>query len=784
LSPFGRVQNLDHIGQAWSLPALKEAVESLNNVLDTLPHGFFKGANPMIHGPEILLGDFYQGTRIPRLKPPQRHVVPVIHHVYRLFRASSKLTGLRDVAIRLMRDFEMTIFVDPSVYPVQQYGIIPLVQQLFLDSVEDIVFVRSLIEYGDAPMLPYIPPPPNRQVSTHEAFGMPFLSMIHNTNCEIFITKTLFVVSDAMRRGGYGTIEEAIVLLQQTEADGRERGIRGKISVGDFHGMFYSDFGVESSTWTHLREQWDSDGASQHVMRSKTNAITEDVSYTLLKSLLAKTDKTLVDRRQHVIDINEVVMRWPFDERNVWHHMAILQFVRCIDLLFDTLKERILMDETRNPTKRSLLRYRLQKSLLHRERFAKRTPLLIAASHCQDRNHVLVKTLLDVAEWSGLDMQNYVNNVKDDFGNSAQMYFDGTYTFYHLAPTSELVTAAGYSQQVNRFWRGPTILSTEWEMDWENGGGWEQFSKRPDLDLPHGHCDIQEVQGLPSMKELVSLINKKQPVVLRGALKDLKVARSMWSLENILKKYGDVSVSVGLIPYLATFAANLPQLEDTSSQEYNTIMREYIHKFRRSGDNFDLDDAPVYLFTSDIANENPTIYDESIQGLEYIRNVTGMQHIAEGQFFIGEAATGAPVHWHNSAINFLWYGRKRWVLFEPDEAFYSVKTSLAFFTEDLPDIRSDKGTVLQAAGKRLIPREFVQEAGDIVLLPDYWGHGTLNLEASVGIAFEHHSLASKMFQTSTNGYTAMALQMKGKFEAMEDMHKRMGNGDFHFDAGP
>ena len=32
--------------------------------------------------------------------------------------------------------------------------------------------------------------------------------------------------------------------------------------------------------------------------------------------------------------------------------------------------------------------------------------------------------------------------------------------------------------------------------------------------------------------------------------------------------------------------------------------------------------------------------------------------------------------------------------------------------------------------------EFVQEAEDLVLLPNFWSHATLNLEASVGFAFE------------------------------------------------
>ena len=31
--------------------------------------------------------------------------------------------------------------------------------------------------------------------------------------------------------------------------------------------------------------------------------------------------------------------------------------------------------------------------------------------------------------------------------------------------------------------------------------------------------------------------------------------------------------------------------------------------------------------------------------------------------------------------------------------------------------------------------EFTQQAGDIVLLPDNWGHATLNIESSIGAVF-------------------------------------------------
>ncbi len=35
--------------------------------------------------------------------------------------------------------------------------------------------------------------------------------------------------------------------------------------------------------------------------------------------------------------------------------------------------------------------------------------------------------------------------------------------------------------------------------------------------------------------------------------------------------------------------------------------------------------------------------------------------------------------------------------------------------------------------------ECVQEAGDIVIVPTFWGHATLNVEPTIGVAYEMDS---------------------------------------------
>jgi hypothetical protein len=97
------------------------------------------------------------------------------------------------------------------------------------------------------------------------------------------------------------------------------------------------------------------------------------------------------------------------------------------------------------------------------------------------------------------------------------------------------------------------------------------------------------------------------------------------------------------------------------------------------------------------------------------------------------------------------YGRKRWAVLPPKDAQFSQKPALQFFAEDVPDLRNPSAATTDARFHR--PRgdlsyevhdvpgawelyEFTQHAGDLVFLPDFWGHATLNLETSVGMALE------------------------------------------------
>ena len=69
------------------------------------------------------------------------------------------------------------------------------------------------------------------------------------------------------------------------------------------------------------------------------------------------------------------------------------------------------------------------------------------------------------------------------------------------------------------------------------------------------------------------------PVVMRGAGRDLDLPREVWTVENIRRRFGDVEVSLGHIPYADQFdSAYNPKVKTTAT------MRDFLNTFSESGE--------------------------------------------------------------------------------------------------------------------------------------------------------------------------------------------------------
>ena len=93
------------------------------------------------------------------------------------------------------------------------------------------------------------------------------------------------------------------------------------------------------------------------------------------------------------------------------------------------------------------------------------------------------------------------------------------------------------------------------------------------------------------------------------------------------------------------------------------------------------------------------------------------------QFIMGPEASGAPMHFHVEAFNAAIVGRKRWFLVPPAKNFWSRKPAAAWFADNYKAVRKPVF-------------ECVQGPGDIMYVPEGYGHAVLNLEETVAVAAE------------------------------------------------
>ena len=100
----------------------------------------------------------------------------------------------------------------------------------------------------------------------------------------------------------------------------------------------------------------------------------------------------------------------------------------------------------------------------------------------------------------------------------------------------------------------------------------------------------------------------------------------------------------------------------------------------------------------------------------------GLLRTVSIQFYVGGTGAGAQPHWHGPAWNWLLRGRKRWMLWPPEQATYAQRhVTLAV------------EPATHAAGAPLVCEQL---AGDVLVLPALWGHATLNKAPSIGFATE------------------------------------------------
>ena len=276
---------------------------------------------------------------------------------------------------------------------------------------------------------------------------------------------------------------------------------------------------------------------------------------------------------------------------------------------------------------------------------------------------------------------------------------------------------------------------------------------------PPDRCDIQQVPAHMSTSadfNVMPYLHMHRPVILRGAGRYLK-ARTSCQKGALRAAFGNESLTVATIPYAGMFGvddvnvttiADFAEMVDgISTAEPAAAGRAQLYAFDThltDPDRLETQEAHAHLLKHfDLTLPHFDRALESLvaswystgRSLEQTREALARADVSlevDGpriEFYFGPPGSGAPWHYHDPAFNALAYGRKRWFVMPPSRAVFSNKPSVEWYRTEFEQLEPDSGA-------RRDVLECTQEAGDILFVPDRWSHATINLETSIGLAYE------------------------------------------------
>ena len=192
-------------------------------------------------------------------------------------------------------------------------------------------------------------------------------------------------------------------------------------------------------------------------------------------------------------------------------------------------------------------------------------------------------------------------------------------------------------------------------------------------------------------------------------------------------RYGGLQFSASAMPYSELYHGPHQASQTTKL----TSLSDYIRGFTRQqhDDHSTGTEFPCYyIFDGQILHRNPSLAADAPLP-EFFSSSSSNLSVLLHQFLVGPKGSGSPPHFHGHALNLLVYGVKRWYLWPPAEAHFDLCPVWEWQEEHM----RGRGRGGGEGGKW---KECVQLPGDVVFVPEGWGHAVVNTEHSIAVAYE------------------------------------------------
>jgi hypothetical protein len=217
-------------------------------------------------------------------------------------------------------------------------------------------------------------------------------------------------------------------------------------------------------------------------------------------------------------------------------------------------------------------------------------------------------------------------------------------------------------------------------------------------------CNIERRQNL-SVSDFLLYQMRSIPVIVERNPQDSALFQQLCEKEHLTEYYGSRQVI-------------LSTANSFSHNKLSTSLSDYLNNMMHAQD-LSIDGATTYLLFGDNSDEDWKDLLDHYKKPKY--------PYPEGSLSWGIAGsgTGVPFHHHGAVFNEVIHGLKRWFLYPPDitPEFHEDQTTLYWLLNVYPYL-SNKALLL----------ECVLGPNEMLFLPSFWWHATLNVGETVNIA--------------------------------------------------
>ena len=223
-----------------------------------------------------------------------------------------------------------------------------------------------------------------------------------------------------------------------------------------------------------------------------------------------------------------------------------------------------------------------------------------------------------------------------------------------------------------------------------------------------------------------------RPVVITDAI-DHWAARSRWTLDHFKHRYADTRLTV--------FRLEKERYEPGSAEDM--ALSAFIDQIQRKS----FDDYPYYVRDDwQIFLTHPELlsdYEVPKYFFDWFGVLPAFMRLIYPRIFIGPKGAVTPLHldiWGTHAWLAQLVGRKRWILFSPDQRQFLYDCNA-----QLRDPDDERFPLL----KKSKPVECTIGPGDLIFVPGGWAHEVVSLDATLSIT--HNYMGPGCFVSSLRG---------------------------------